>query len=808
MTVPAPTLVGAHDSLVLTEVYGDLRFLDKLCNQRADTKVKPSHISSAKSIVKRLRGATSSEVRYEVKKYRTKNGETVPIGRFFPFQKGFVTYQNMLGSMARVLSASLYVEVDLKNAHFEILAGNFPQYAAFANYCNNRDAILSSVSESCGCPRWQAKTLFIILIYGGSLQTWKTEFNIPDGAALPPFVPELIGTINAVKGELCDAPFFEKYELAAKFKRAAIGKKRDANDKLWMNTALSFYLQDIERSVVYTAIRYVQDKGAEVSCVKHDGFLVLNADRDKIDLTALSKHCTQVTGQQRMVFDLKELELDDEDLQWKKDVEEGWNDLSVAKDNLSDMTKRIVVAADEGAQAHLAAIFNELLPDTLVYLGKDFGWYFFQQPRWVFAGKNTEFLSNLVMEQLVPIVKAAICEIEEAGLDVKPVKGVLRFLNGRKANLIEELQRLYTVEKPLLWYQALDANFDIFGLDDCVFDIKLGQFRDGTPADMVSLSCGLSSDIVVGDCDTRAIITDTIKSMFKSEAVYDYVMAVLASALSGDRQNQDFNIWSGCGSNGKGLLKTLCRTAFGEYLYEANAAMFFSRSATKSSSAEPDVVKLKGGRLCITSESEKGDSLRVGFLKNCTGGDEIQARNLFSSSFVKFRITSYIVMCFNEIPPFDDSSKGMSRRTRLVDFPFEFVDDPVQENQKAIDRGLQNHFDSQKFGATFLYLLIEQFKDTGLKFDVPEDVTASSLELVNANNSVEELLADFCEAGDETFSVALKDLWDAIPLRRRERDGLKQYSLRRNLSNSGKDVVMRKGYPHLRGFRLNIAGLV
>ena len=779
-------------SLTLTETYFDIAFLDKLCNQRPDSQVKREHISCAKSLAKRLRGTNTSEVKYEVKKYKIRNGETASIGRLFPANKGFVCYQNMLGKMARILQGGQYLEVDLKNCHFEILRSMFDHYKAFASYCDARDEILASVSSSTGCPKWQAKTLFIILIYGGSVDTWRKEFNIPEDAPLPDIVREVVAAVNGVKGELGDKTWFKKFVLAASNKDPTCERK-------WANTALSFWLQDLERGVVTAAISHVQDSGVEVGCVKHDGFLVKACDRNKIDLERLAEHCKSSTGLD-LKFDIKDQALDEEDKQWKKMVEDGWNDPHVAKSNLSELTKRVVVAADEGAQAHLAAIFKEKTPDSLAYLGRELGWFYFSSPRWVYAGRDTEFLSNLVMDLLVPIVKAAITELEEAGLEFKAERGVLRFLNGRKAGLVEELQRLYIVTDPKGWFESLDSNPHVFGLEDCVFDIKLGGFREGKPGDMVSFSCGHKrSDLE--ECPNICEILEAIRSMFPSEPVFEYVIGVLASAISGDRVNQDFNIWSGCGANGKGLVKALCRVAFGDYFYEADAALFFSRSATKSSGAEPDKIKMKGRRLIITSEGEAGDTLRVGFLKNATGGDLIVARNLFSSSYTSFQCMAYIVMCFNKIPSFTDDSKGMARRTRLVDFPFEFVDEPKTEMQKPIDRGLQDKFKDPKLGAAFLSLLMKRFMTSGHNIQVPEEVVLSSTEFVNSNNTIVEILEDLCEAG-ENYSVTLKELWDAIPARKKEREGIKRYSLKKSLANSGKCVSLLDGYPILRGYRL------
>jgi phage/plasmid-associated DNA primase len=72
---------------------------------------------------------------------------------------------------------------------------------------------------------------------------------------------------------------------------------------------------------------------------------------------------------------------------------------------------------------------------------------------------------------------------------------------------------------------------------------------------------------------------------------------------------------------------------------------------------------MKGRRLVITSEAEasKDNKLRVSLLKNCTGHDKIQARDIYESA-----ATFNIIILLNEVPDVDDSSNGIARRFKLI----------------------------------------------------------------------------------------------------------------------------------------------
>jgi putative DNA primase/helicase len=126
-----------------------------------------------------------------------------------------------------------------------------------------------------------------------------------------------------------------------------------------------------------------------------------------------------------------------------------------------------------------------------------------------------------------------------------------------------------------------------------------------------------------------------------------------------------------------------------------------------------ELAKLKGKRICIASEAEPGDKLRAGLLKQCTGHDLIQARDLYKSAS-EFRCHANIVLCFNEIPGVDDSSRGIERRLDLIKHPYKFVDNPIRAHEKAVDKSLQAKFSSKEYGVAFNGFLIITLTTTGL----------------------------------------------------------------------------------------------
>eukprot|EP00873_Tetraselmis_striata_P027957 jgi/Tetstr1/448221/TSEL_035509.t1 len=187
-------------------------------SQSSSSVIDKSLVTIAKNLHKRLRKIPSTTVEYIQKAYPIPDGEVAYIGRLYPSNKRFVCFQNMLGCLRRVLIAGKYVEVDMQNAHFQLLAGKYPDALAIQDYISNREEHLRAVQEAAGVKRAVAKQLFIMLIFGGSVDGWKAENNIPETLQLPDICSELYYTVVALKANPGGAADLSSVE-AAKFMR-------------------------------------------------------------------------------------------------------------------------------------------------------------------------------------------------------------------------------------------------------------------------------------------------------------------------------------------------------------------------------------------------------------------------------------------------------------------------------------------------------------------------------------------------------------------------------------------------------------
>ena len=225
----------------------------------------------------------------------------------------------------------------------------------------------------------------------------------------------------------------------------------------------------------------------------------------------------------------------------------------------------------------------------------------------------------------------------------------------------------------------LDSNVNLIGFENGVYDLDRHLFRDGIPDDYVSYSTHMDYKEFDSNSEYAVEIKDFIKKVLPNEDVRSYVLMLLSSFLNGKINDQKFHIWTGSGGNGKSKLVELFEKCFGDYCGKLPITVLTQKRAG-SSNASPEIAKTKGKRFISLQEPEHNDQIHVGYMKELTGGDIIQARALYAEP-VEFKPQFKIILTCNHLPHIPSTDGGTWRRVRVVDFPSKFVDNPVNENE-------------------------------------------------------------------------------------------------------------------------------
>ena len=301
--------------------------------------------------------------------------------------------------------------------------------------------------------------------------------------------------------------------------------------------------------------------------------------------------------------------------------------------------------------------------------------------------------------------------------------------------------------------QKLDENKHLIAFNNGVFDTLTQTFRDGCADDYISFCTNIdyAMDTQYHQFACWNELNGFLKSILPNTNVRDYFLKHLATCLSGVF-NQRFHILTGSGSNGKSMLMNLCSTAFGDYCYKANIAMF-TQKRNKAGAASPEMVRMKGRRFVMMSEPDEGEPLSTGFMKEITSSEKVSARDLYAGSkqMVEFDVQAKCHLACNEKPKVNTTDGGTWRRLKVIDFPNKFVHEPHAPNELPIDESIMHKVLSKEWSECFMAYLVHLFTEgKGLtKLNPPKEVDAYTNEYKEDSDSIAKFMSEYFHAPAE-----------------------------------------------------------
>ena len=151
-------------------------------------------------------------------------------------------------------------------------------------------------------------------------------------------------------------------------------------------------------------------------------------------------------------------------------------------------------------------------------------------------------------------------------------------------------------------------------------------------------------------------------------------------------------IFQGKGCNGKSIMIDFINKTYGDYV--ANPAItLLTRKRNSSANASPDIYGLKGVRFLIIQEPEKDDEIHTSMMKQMFGHDYIEARQLYSGDYIKFKLQALGILICNDLPKINTQDDGTWRRLLTVPHEITFKDNPQGPNERLIEPNLSQELD-------------------------------------------------------------------------------------------------------------------
>lgn len=301
--------------------------------------------------------------------------------------------------------------------------------------------------------------------------------------------------------------------------------------------------------------------------------------------------------------------------------------------------------------------------------------------------------------------------------------------------------------------QKVDDNKHLIAFNNGVYDTLNRKFRPGQPDDYISFCTNIdfAVDTQYHEFKCWSELKKFLHSILPNKNVREYFLKHLSTCLSGVF-NQRFHILTGSGSNGKSMLMNLCATAFGEYCYKANVAMFTQKRG-KAGAANPEMVRMKGKRFMMMSEPDEGEPLSSGVLKELTSSEKVTGRDLFAGSkqMVEFDVQAKMHLACNDKPKVTTNDGGTWRRLKVVDFPNKFVNNPKASNELAIDESIMQKVLSREWAECFMAYLVHLYEEgKGLTNLVPPaEVEAYTNEYKEESDAIAKFLSEYVHAAGE-----------------------------------------------------------
>jgi P4 family phage/plasmid primase-like protien len=286
----------------------------------------------------------------------------------------------------------------------------------------------------------------------------------------------------------------------------------------------------------------------------------------------------------------------------------------------------------------------------------------------------------------------------------KSLKIALNLKNATfKDHIMREVRCLFMDEK---FEELLDSRSHLIGFANGVYDLKMHIFRDGMPDDYIFHSTKMNYMVYNADMPEIEEINDFFSKIFVNEAVRNYVLDILACTIDGSIAQERFYIFTGQGSNGKSRLLDLVQKAVGDYYCILPIALLTQKRAA-SNSAQSELERTKGRRFAVMQEPSEQDRINIGFMKELSGNDRILTRGLYKEPF-EFKPQFKMILTCNELPEVPSDDGGTWRRIRVIEFKSRFCDNPVKENEFAMDLELSDKF--ERWAEPFMSMLIERHK--------------------------------------------------------------------------------------------------
>lgn len=336
----------------------------------------------------------------------------------------------------------------------------------------------------------------------------------------------------------------------------------------------------------------------------------------------------------------------------------------------------------------LTKLFYKVFHRLICYVIEPKSWYIYDGKRWI------KDLQNLKIMELCKTFTYALADYGSQCQDEKMIKlaGALCHIK-RRENIIKDAQSINP--KSLSHF---DKDKHLFNLQNGTYDLAKNQFCPHSYNTYITKLSNATYDETAKCHRWEQFISEIMQG---DEESMRFLQKTFGYCLSGVTDLECFFIFYGSSTrNGK---STCCETIshiFGDYASNVQPETI-GRNNKSGSAPSPDIARLKGARLVIMPEPERGLELNVSLIKQLTGGDTYTGRFLHENP-IEFTPEFKIIINTNHRPRINDDTVFSSDRVKLLPFERHF-------NPQEQDTGLKSFFRQEENISGILNWIIEGY---------------------------------------------------------------------------------------------------
>lgn len=298
--------------------------------------------------------------------------------------------------------------------------------------------------------------------------------------------------------------------------------------------------------------------------------------------------------------------------------------------------------------------------DTIIYDSTKDQWRVFDAGRWQEPDESYRKVLAFYDTVILRISKGAYHN-RNFVVDSKWLNNAMN--QNKKTSILKLVKAAKAMER-----KHFDANPNLIGIGDLVYDIEAAAVRKAQGTDLVLKSLGTTYD-ANATCPQWNKFLSTV--MQDNTEMIGYLRRLVGYFLTASTNEQEIYYFYGSGANGKSTFIDLIRALSGSYAQRIASETFVRNSSSERSNfVLSNIAKLAGVRLALTDETGSGKvSFDTQSLKSISGDEEMTGRLMYANS-ITFRSTAKVVMYGNDKPHTDINDEGFWRRFRFIKFAY------------------------------------------------------------------------------------------------------------------------------------------